>query len=156
MIKDKALQEIISLKKLKLVREVFNINESKDFRTGDNVHNALQIEVSIGLDDEDNTIIAYKVESKLIQSTDEINDIHNAVNYISKLEFDYIAFFNLDASYVDEFWKIFKDMNQEENKSEIKRINDYMIDSIYPYLKEHIESVYKKALISIEVPLKIQ
>lgn len=157
MVKDKSLHELINLKRLKLIREVFEINESRDFRTGDEieVYNALQIEVSIGSDGDDNTIIAYKVKTIIMQSTEKIKNFDDDANYISKLEFDYIAFFNLDPSYVDEFWNILE-KREQERKSEAEAIANYMINSIYPYLKEHIENVYKKALISIEIPLKIQ
>lgn len=148
-----SIENLIDLKDMFLIGEFFDVNIKREFKELEEkenieVGNHIQISSEIGNDKGKKDKLIYKIGFNIIQAYEDINTEKNRDDYISKLEIKYICVFQMHEDCIDQCMEI------KNNKS-----NDlamYMLNVIYPYMKEHIENIYKKASVPIKLPLKLQ
>lgn len=151
----------------KEVKDVFNFKEiyltNESFATNPNANNGestlkslLEMDIAIGFREDNFNAVAYKINTKVIQKIKEDDDCDEIdKNTTSKLDVEYLSIFEIsEENYAIEFRELLNNVT-EESKEKIHKISDSIIDSVYPYIKDHIEYVYKKAGISIKIPLKL-
>lgn len=153
---NKPLEEVINFKGISLINDKFVTNRQyiNTDETAVDIENNLQIKTSFGSNKEDDSIIALKVITTFIQRIKKDDEVENEARLISELNFEYMCLFDIEEGYAELFWKVLKERESNKNQKHNKALR-YMIESIYPYIKEHIEGIYKKANMPITVPLKI-
>lgn len=151
MFEGKELKDVFVFKKIYLTGESFMVDPGKN--SGESmVESSLEFGITIGIKEENINTIAYKINTTYNQKIKE--DIELGGRTYSKLDAEYISVFEIsEETYAIEF-KTLLDSKTEENSKNLSKISDFIIDNVYPYIKDHIEYIYKKADISIEIPLK--
>lgn len=109
-----------------------------------NIENMINLISGVGFDKNDDDVFALKVNTKICQKL-ENQDIE-----ISKLNFTYVFIFKSDESIVKDI----KEYNKSKEK--MTSFTNNMVSIVYPYIKEHIESIYNKANLPINVPLNTE
>lgn len=155
MFKGEALKEIFVFKDIHLTKESFISNIDVVDKEA-NLSNSLEFKISIGVQEENFNVVAYKINTIFKQEVEDAS-IGDKLDkgIVSKLDVEYVSLFEISN---DNYAKIFRELlndDTDESREKIGNILEYVIDSVYPYIRVHIEYIYKKADILIEIPLKL-
>lgn len=101
------------------------------------------VNIGLGISESDDTLLAYKVNYRFAQLDEK--DVE-----VTSMELEYEFVFKVE-DFRDELIEYLP-----EDAQNTMYLVKYMNGMVYPYVKEYIESTYKKARIDIELPSELK